>query len=85
MKLDQPGRHHCQIGHHRLVLQKAVEGLHHFYNCNVRAFVDELVIRFGRISPPPRIGESVKLRLANLAARLAEQHVVIRVRVKRRL
>ena len=52
---------------------------------DVRAGVDELVISIGGVGPTPRVGEDVKLRLADLPARLAKEDVVIGVRVKRRI
>ena len=50
-----------------------------------RAVIDELVIRVGGVGPAPGIGEGVELRLAYLPARLAKEHIVIGVRIKRRI
>jgi len=62
-----------------------VEGFHHLDDGDVRAGVDELVIGLGGVGPAPGIGESVELRLAYFAAGLAEEDVVIGVRIKRRI
>ncbi len=62
-----------------------MESLYHLNDSDVRAVVDELMIRLGGVGPTPRVGEGVELRLAYLAARLAKEDVVIRVRVKRRI
>src|SRR5438876_11829140 len=67
------------------MFQEAMERFHQLDNCDVRAGVDELVIGVGGISPTPRVGESVELRLAYLSTRLAKQDVVIGVRIKRRI
>ncbi len=40
------------------------------------------VAGLGGVGPAPRVGEMVELRLADLLARLAKEHVVIGVRVK---
>ena len=58
---------------------------HYFDDRDIRAVIDELMIRLGSVGPAPGVGERVELRLAHLAARLAKQDVVIRVRVKRRI
>jgi hypothetical protein len=60
-----------------------VESFHHLDDRDVRTVINELMIRFGRVGPASRVGECVKLRLAYFAARLAEEDIVIRVRVKR--
>ena len=62
-----------------------MESLHHGHDGNIRAFVDELMVRVGGVGPTPCVGEGVELRLTYLPARLAKQDVVIRVRVKRRI
>ena len=67
------------------MFQKTVKGFHHLDHRDVRAVVDELVISFSGVGPAPGVGEGVKLRLAHLAAWLAEQDVIIRVRVKWRI
>ena len=41
------------------------------------------MVRLGGVSPAPCVGESVELCLAHRAARLAEEDVVIGIRVKR--
>src|SRR6266404_2425524 len=67
------------------MFQEAVERFHQLDDRDVRAVVDELVIRVGGIGPAPSIGEGVELRLAYLPARFAKEDVVIGVRVKRRI
>jgi len=85
MQLDEARRHHCEVRHHRRVFQEAVERFYHFDDSDVRAVVDELMIRLGSVGPAPGVGKGVKLRLAHFAARLAKENIVIRVRVKRRI
>ena len=65
--------------------QEAVERFHQLDHGDIRAVVDELVIRVCGIGPAPRVGESVELRLAHLPAWLAKEDVVIGVRIKRRI
>src|SRR5438876_10187455 len=67
------------------MLEEAVKRFHQLHDRNVWAGIDELMIRVGGIGPAPRVGESVELRLAYLAAGLAKEDVVIRVRVERRI
>jgi hypothetical protein len=67
------------------MFQEAVERFHQLDHRDVRAVVDELMICVGGVSPAPRVGESMELRLAHLPARLAKEDVVIGVRVKRRI
>jgi TolB-like protein/Tfp pilus assembly protein PilF/class 3 adenylate cyclase len=67
------------------MFQEAVQRLHQLDDGEVGAVVDELVVGVGGISPAPGVGERVKLRLANLPARLAKEDVVISVRIKRRI
>ncbi len=43
------------------------------------------MVRFAGVGPAPCVGESVKLRLAHFAAGLAEEDVVIGVRIKWRI
>ena len=62
-----------------------MERFHHLDHGDVRAVIDELVIRVGGVGPAPRVSERMELRLAYLAARLAKENVVIGVRVKRRI
>ncbi len=62
-----------------------MEGFHHFDDRDVRALVDELVIGLGGVGPTPSISEGVELCLAYFAAGLAEEDVVIGIRVKRRI
>src|SRR5438876_12371376 len=85
MKFDEARRHHREIRHHRRMFQEAVERFHQLDDRDVRAVIDELVIRVGGIGPAPGIGEGVELRLAYLSAWLAKENVVIGVRVKRRI
>jgi hypothetical protein len=85
MKLDEAGSHHREIGHHRRMFQEAVERFHQLDYSDVPAGVDELMICVGSVGPAPSIGESMELRLAYLPARLAEENIVICVRVKRRI
>src|SRR6266581_4944588 len=65
------------------MFQKTVQRLHQFDDSDVRAVVDEVVIGIGGVSPAPRIGEGVELRLTHLPTRLAKENVVIGIRVKR--
>ena len=58
---------------------------HHFDDGDVRAVVDELMIGLGGVGPAPGVSESVELRLAHRAAWLAEEDVVVRVRIKWRI
>src|SRR5213594_2437228 len=67
------------------MLEEAVKRFHQLHDRNVWAGIDELMIRVGGIGPAPRVGESVELRLAYLAARLAKEDVVIGVGIKRRI
>ncbi len=67
------------------MFEEAVKRFHQLDHSDVRAVVDELVIRVGGIGPAPSIGEGVELRLAYLPARLAKEDVVIGVRVERRI
>ena len=67
------------------MFQETVERFHQLDHGNVRAVVDELMIRLGGVGPAPCVGESVELRLAYRTARLAKEDVVIRVRIKRRV
>ena len=85
MQFDQTRRHHRQIRHHRRGPQKAVQGLHHVHNGGVRTCVNKIVKGLGGVGPIPGVGEGVKLRLARLAGGLAEQHIVIRVGIERRV
>lgn len=62
-----------------------MEGFHHRGHSDIRAAVDELMVRFGRVGPRPRVGEGVELCLARLSARFAEENVVIRVGIKWRI
>jgi hypothetical protein len=43
------------------------------------------MVRIGGVGPAPGIGESVELRLAYFAAGLAEEDIVIGIRIKRRI
>ena len=65
------------------MLKKTVKRFHQLDDGDVRAGVDELMIRVGGVGPAPRIGEGVELRLAYLSARLAKQNIVIGVGIKR--
>ncbi len=85
MKFDQARRHHREIRHHGRMFQETVERFHQLDHGDIRAVVDELMIRVGSVGPAPCVGEGVELRLADLAARLAKEDVVIGVRVKRRI
>jgi len=67
------------------VFLEALKSFHQLQDSDVRAVVDELMISLSGISPAPCIGEGVELRLAHRAAWLAEENIVIRVRVKRRI
>src|SRR2546423_1673258 len=67
------------------MFEEAMERFHQLDDCDVRAVVDELMIRVGGVGPAPGVGESVELRLAYLPARLAGEDVVIGVRIKRRI
>ena len=62
-----------------------MDRFHQLNDGDVRAVVDELMIRLGGVSPAPSIGEGVELRLAHLPARFAKENVVIGVRVERRI
>lgn len=62
-----------------------MKGFHHLHDSDVRAIVDECVICLRGVGPAPRVGEGVELHLADLPARLAEENIVIGVRVKRRI
>jgi len=62
-----------------------VKRFHDFDDRDIRAVVDELVIRFRGVGPAPGVGESVELCLAYLATGLAKENVVIGVRIKRRI
>lgn len=50
-----------------------MKGFHHLDHRDVRAIVDELVIRLGGVGPAPRVREGVELRLTYFAARLAKE------------
>src|SRR5206468_11580161 len=67
------------------MFEKAVEHFHQLDDRDIRAGVDECVIRLSGIGPAPRISEGVELCLAHLPARLAKEDVVIGVQVKRRI
>src|SRR5437773_2360155 len=67
------------------MFKEAVERFHQLDHCDVRAVVDELMIRIGSVGPAPSVGEGVELRLAYLPARFAKQDVVIGVRIKWRI
>src|SRR5881398_558962 len=67
------------------MFEEAVERFHQLDDRDIRAVVDELVISIGGVGPTPGVGESVKLHLAYLPARLAKQNVVIGIRIKRRI
>ena len=55
------------------MFEEAVERFHQLDHGDVRAVVDELMIRVGSVSPAPRVGEGVELRLAYLSARARER------------
>ena len=62
-----------------------MESFHHLHDGDIRAIIDELMVSLGGVGPAPCACESVELRLTQRAARFAEENVVIRVRVKRRI
>lgn len=71
--------------HHRGVFQEGMQRLHHFHDGGVRAGVHKLGVGLRGVRPVPGIREGVELRLAGLAGRLAEQDVVIRIGIERRV
>src|SRR5437870_8060819 len=85
MELDESRGHHREISHHWRMFEEAVERFHQLYDGDVRAVIDECVIGLGGVGPAPRVGESVELRLAYGAAWFAEEDVIIRIRIKRRI
>lgn len=62
-----------------------MERFHHLDHGDIRAIVDEVVIRLGGVGPTPCVGERVKLCLAYFTGCFAKKNVVVRVRVKRRI
>jgi hypothetical protein len=46
------------------MFQEAMESFHQLDDRKIPAGVDELMIRVSGVSPAPRVGEGVKLRLA---------------------
>src|SRR6266516_4561774 len=67
------------------MFEKTVERFHQLDDGDIRAVVDECVIGLGGVGPAPCVGEGVELCLAYLPTWLAEEDVVIGVRVKRRI
>ena len=62
-----------------------MKGFHHLDDGDVRASVDELMVGVSGVGPASSVGKGVELRLAYFAAGLAEEDVVIGVRIKRRI
>jgi hypothetical protein len=58
---------------------------HQLDDCDLWAGVSELMIGIGGGGPAPRVGEGVKLGLADLSVRFAKEDVVISVRIERRI
>ena len=85
MQFHQTRRHHRQIRHHRGIFQELVQRLHHFHDGGVRAGVHKLGVGLRGVRPVPGVREGVELRLAGLAGSLAEQDVVIRIGIERRV
>ena len=85
MEFNEARRHHREVSHHGRVFEEAVEGFHHLHHGDVLAGIDELIVSLGGVGPGPGIGEGVELRLAGLAGLFAEQDVVIRVGIERRV
>ena len=71
--------------HHRRIFEEGMPRFHHFHDGGVWAVVHELAVSVRRVRPIPRVRERVKLRLTRLAGRLAEQDVVIRIGIERRV
>ena len=85
MQFHQTRSHHGQIRHHRGISEEIMQRLHHFHDGGVRAVVQEFGEGLGGVGPIPGVGEGVELSLAGLARSLAEQDVVIRIGIERRV
>lgn len=62
-----------------------MQRLHHFHDGGVRAGVHKLGVGLRGVRPVPSVREGVELRLTRLAGSLAEQDVVIRIGIERRV
>lgn len=62
-----------------------MQRLHHFHDGGVRAMVHEVGVSLRGVRPVPHVREGVELRLARRAGRLAEEDVVIRIGIERRV
>src|ERR1039457_1091148 len=85
MEFDEARGHHREVSHHGGVFEEAVEGFHHLRHGDVRAGVNELVVKLGGVGPAPGVAEGMELRLAGLAGLFAEEDVVVGVGIERRV
>lgn len=85
MQFHQARCHHRQIRHHRGIFQEGMQRLHHFHDGDVRAVVHKLGVGLRGVRPVPGVREGVELRLSRLAGSFAEQDVVIRIGIERRV
>ncbi len=85
MQFNQADGHHGKIGHHVVLAEEAAYGFEHPRRLDVRPFHHLGVGLFGRQRPVPGIVERLDLRLALVAVRRLEQHIVGGVGIERRV
>ena len=62
-----------------------MQRIHHFHDGCDRAVVHKFAVGLRGVRPIPSVREGVKLRLARLTRGLAEQDIVIRIGIERRV
>ena len=86
VKLQQPGRHHRQIGHHVVFAQERPHRVEQVERRRVAAVRDAVERVLRAVVPLPGILERLDLGIgAGGAGRGAEQHIVAGVRIERRV
>jgi hypothetical protein len=85
MQLEQPVRHHREIGHHVVFAQKAAQGFHHFRHVGIRLVQQFIKFALGLLTPMPCVLKCFNVRLAFMSARRFEKNCVIAFGIKRRI
>jgi hypothetical protein len=85
MQLQQPHRHHGEIGHHVVFFEERAHGAQHLGRVRI-ARADHLVEgALGRNRPMPSVLERLHLGVGFVPVRGLEQHVIGRARIERRI
>ena len=85
VQFEEAHGHHGEVGHHVVFAQETPHGAQHVGGVGIATRHHPVEGAFGDIVPVPGVLEGLDLGLGLLAARRLEQHIVIGVRVERRV